>query len=136
MDFDPEILVRLKWQGVQTRSFDTRVNCGDNEPSNFDVVADNIRISWLFMRLFWIAIAVFIQKKLIRKSSGSNWAETKERGNKLGIYITFLFYKLLKKRLTMIMLQPVLFYFFATDKKGREASIKYLIKFIERVTPN
>ena len=128
MDFDPEILVRLKWQGVQTRSFDTRVNYGDNEPSNFDVVADNIRISWLFMRLFWIAIAVFIQKKLIRKSSGSNWAETKERGNKLGIYITFLFYKLLKKRLTMIMLQPVLFYFFATDKKGREASIKYLDK--------
>lgn len=128
MDFDPEILVRLRWHGVKVRSFDTKVNYKDNEPSNFDVVADNIRISWLFMKLFWIALAMVIQKKVIRKRSASNWAETKERGNKFGIYITFLFYKLLKKRLTMIILQPVLLYFFATDKKGREASIKYLDK--------
>lgn len=128
MDFDPEILVRLRWHGVKIRSFDTKVNYLDNEPSNFDVVADNVRISWLFMKLFWIALAVVIQKKIFRKRSGSDWAETKERGNKFGIYITFIFYKLLKKRLTMIILQPVLTYFFATDKRGREASVKYLDK--------
>ncbi len=128
MDFDPEILVRLRWHGVQVRSFDTRVNYGDNEPSNFNVVADNIRISWLFMKLFWVALAMVIQKKVFKKGSQSNWSETKERGNKLGIYITFLFYKLLKKRLTMIILQPVLIYFFTTDKKAREASFKYLDK--------
>jgi predicted LPLAT superfamily acyltransferase len=128
MDFDPEILVRLRWQGVQVRSFNTKVNYGDHESSNFDVLADNIRISWLFMKLFWIAIPVLIQKKIFRKRSESDWSEIKERGNEFGIYITFFFYKLLKKRFTMIILQPVLFYFFATDKKGREASVKYLKK--------
>lgn len=128
MDFDPEILVRLRWQGVQVRSFDTRVNYGDKEPSNFNVLTDNIRISWLFMKLFWIGLAVLIRKAAFPQRSESNWSQIKERGNKFGIYITFFFYKLLKKRLTQILLQPVLFYFFSTDKKGRDASREYLNK--------
>lgn len=126
MDFDPEILVRLRWQGVQVKSFDTKVNYDNKEPSNFNVLRDNIRISWLFMRLFWIGIGRLIWKKTVNNKNTENWSEINERGNKFGIYFTFQLYRLLKKRLTQIIIQPVLLYFFLTDKKGRDASGKYL----------
>lgn len=132
MDFDPEILIRLKWHGIKVINFDTKVNYNNKEPSNFDVVGDNIKISFLFMKLFWVAIGILIFNKTMHKRSPEHWSQIKERGNKFGIYISFLLYRLLKKRLTQIMLQPVLLYFFLTDRKGRDASRQYLDKLYKK----
>jgi len=126
MDFDPEILVRLRWQGIKVKSFDTCVTYDNHEPSHFNIFFDNVRISFLFMKLFWIGLAGFIWKKAGKKKRAHTWSEKKERGNSFFINLTFLIYRLFKKRLTQLVLQPVLLYFFITDKNGRNGSINYL----------
>jgi polyprenyl-phospho-N-acetylgalactosaminyl synthase len=54
MDFDPEILVRLTWRGVQTRPISTRITYVDEQSggvSHFRLIRDNLLISWLHFRL-------------------------------------------------------------------------------------
>jgi len=53
MDFDPEIAVRLVWAGVPVVNVPTRVRYFDGGISHFDLVRDNVRISWLHTRLFF-----------------------------------------------------------------------------------
>ncbi|MEE9609270.1 MAG: glycosyltransferase family 2 protein [Myxococcota bacterium] len=53
MDFDPEIAVRLVWAGVPVVNVPTRVRYFDGGISHFDLVRDNLRISWLHTRLFF-----------------------------------------------------------------------------------
>ena len=51
MGFDPEILVRLYWKGVFPVFYPIKVNYPQDGVSNFHMVRDNIRISWMFSRL-------------------------------------------------------------------------------------
>ena len=51
MGFDPEILVRLYWNKVYPVFFPIKVQYPAGGISNFRVVRDNIRISWVFTRL-------------------------------------------------------------------------------------
>ncbi|MCH8686369.1 glycosyltransferase family 2 protein [Pedomonas mirosovicensis] len=51
MDFDVEILVRLHWAGVAIRSLPTVVIYPEGGVSNFRMLADNGRISWMHTRL-------------------------------------------------------------------------------------
>ncbi|NRA09316.1 MAG: glycosyltransferase family 2 protein [Myxococcales bacterium] len=51
MDFDPEIAVRLVWEGVPVESVPTRVVYPDGGISHFRMLRDNLRISWLHTRL-------------------------------------------------------------------------------------
>ena len=53
MDFDPEILVRLHWRGVQIQSVETHVRYHTDGVSHFDVWRDNVRISRMHARLFF-----------------------------------------------------------------------------------
>ena len=52
MDFDPELAVRLVWQGVPVINVPARVRYPEGGISHFDVWRDNVRISWLHTRLF------------------------------------------------------------------------------------
>jgi len=51
MGFDTEILVRLYWKGVYPLFYPVKVHYPLDGVSNFRVVRDNIRISWVFTRL-------------------------------------------------------------------------------------
>lgn len=51
MDFDIEIAVRLHWQGVRVISQPTKVAYPEGNISNFQMLSDNARISWLHLRL-------------------------------------------------------------------------------------
>lgn len=51
MGFDIEILVRLYWKGVRVVSESVKVTYPEGSTSNFHLVADNIRITWVFIRL-------------------------------------------------------------------------------------
>ncbi|MGZ8939756.1 MAG: 1-acyl-sn-glycerol-3-phosphate acyltransferase, partial [Limisphaerales bacterium] len=51
MDFDPEIVVRLKWDGMPVRNIPTRVCYPPNGLSNFRFVADNASMISLHTRL-------------------------------------------------------------------------------------
>jgi len=53
MDFDPEILVRLHWKGVQVISVPTRVIYPKGGKSHFRMVEDNLLITLMHTRLFF-----------------------------------------------------------------------------------
>jgi len=53
MEFDPEILVRLKWSGVSVLSVPVRVRYPLDGVSHFNLLLDNVRISWMHTRLFF-----------------------------------------------------------------------------------
>jgi len=53
MDFDPDMVVRLFWEGVPVVSFDTHVSYPPGGVSNFNLWRDNVRLSWLHTRLFF-----------------------------------------------------------------------------------
>jgi glycosyltransferase involved in cell wall biosynthesis len=53
MDFDTDILVRLYWQGLAVENIPTKILYQDDMPSHFDIIKDNIRISWMHTRLFF-----------------------------------------------------------------------------------
>jgi len=53
MEFDPEILVRLSWQGVPMRWLPVAVNYPQNGLSHFRLWRDNALISWMHTRLFF-----------------------------------------------------------------------------------
>ena len=51
MGFDPEIMVRLYWNNVFPVYHPVKVSYPPGGVSNFHIVKDNIRISWMFSRL-------------------------------------------------------------------------------------
>ncbi|MDR2702075.1 MAG: glycosyltransferase family 2 protein [Spirochaetaceae bacterium] len=52
MGFDPEILIRLYWKKVCPVYHPVKISYPPGGVSNFRMVRDNIRISWMFTRLF------------------------------------------------------------------------------------
>lgn len=69
MDFDIEIAVRLHWLGVRIISLPTRVNYPPGNTSNFQMLRDNARISWLHTRLIIQAPFRLAWKALMREAA-------------------------------------------------------------------
>ena len=65
MDFDTEIAVRLHWRGVPVVNIPTRVIYPPNNVSNFHMLADNVRMTWLHVRLLAQAPFRVLWKSLI-----------------------------------------------------------------------
>lgn len=57
MDFDPEIAVRLIWQGVPVINKGVAVTYPQDGVSHFQALRDNVRISCLHTRLFFLMLA-------------------------------------------------------------------------------
>lgn len=51
MDFDPELIVRLYWDGIEIVSLPTPVRYPEGGLSHFDVVWDDLRLARLYLRL-------------------------------------------------------------------------------------
>ena len=51
MEFEPELAVRLVWEGVPVVNLDTRVRYYPGGISHFDVLWDDLRMAWLYTRL-------------------------------------------------------------------------------------
>jgi hypothetical protein len=51
MDFDPELAVRLCWEGLEVVNLPTRVRYPKGGLSHFDVVWDDLRLAGLYLRL-------------------------------------------------------------------------------------
>ncbi|MGB1277198.1 MAG: glycosyltransferase family 2 protein, partial [Nannocystaceae bacterium] len=69
MDFDIEIAVRLVWLGVPVVNLPTKVRyLGSDEGgvSHFDMLWDNLRISWLHTRLATFAVLIYPWLRLAR----------------------------------------------------------------------
>jgi hypothetical protein len=50
MEFDPELVIRLHWQGVRIRTLPTRVVYEPGGLSHFHMLGDNARMTWVYAR--------------------------------------------------------------------------------------
>jgi glycosyltransferase involved in cell wall biosynthesis len=63
MDFDPELAVRLVWQGTPVTNLETKVRYlspSEGGVSHFQMFWDNARISWMHTRLVLTAIVLWL----------------------------------------------------------------------------
>ncbi|MFW5960076.1 MAG: glycosyltransferase family 2 protein, partial [Chitinivibrionales bacterium] len=68
MEFDPEIIIRLYRNGTPAVNLPTQIRYIDNDPSHFNLLQDNLRISWMFFRFFW-STPLYLPKLIkLRKS--------------------------------------------------------------------
>lgn len=74
MDFDPEILVQAHWQGIPMRWLETRVTYPLDGVSHFDAWRDNVLISKMHAKLFFLMLLQsprILAKRLSSRSSSS-----------------------------------------------------------------
>ena len=55
-----------------------------------------------------------------------NWAKQTERGTRLGVLVSAWLYKLLGRRITLIILSPVVLFFYLNGRTHRRSSMAYL----------
>jgi len=135
MDFDPEIAVRLSWAGLRVVNVPTRVRYFADGVSHFDLLRDNVRLTWLYARLF-LGMLRRLPQLLARRLRGEAegldagrpdaWYTKRERGSTLGLRITIWCYRRLGRPIARLLLYPIVAYFFLTDAAGRRASRRYL----------
>ena len=129
MDFDPEILVRLYWDGIPMRFIPTRVIYPEGGTSNFDAVKDNWRISKMHAKLFFRSIPMW--PKLIRREKSAHWSELEERRGLLGMQFLLALYRLFGRRVFNVALLAPLLVFRLVAKDAVKASQSYLNRIKE-----
>jgi predicted LPLAT superfamily acyltransferase len=128
MEFDPELAVRLYWDGVPVVNVPAVVRYFDDGISHFRPLRDNVRMSWLHTRLV-LALPYHVPSMLSRRLTGGArdaWHARKERGSELGIRIIVWLYRAGGERIARAVVALVVAYFLATDAAGRRASRAYL----------
>ena len=130
MEFDTEIMVRLYWAGVPVRFVPVRVVYPEGGISHFRSVRDNIAISAMHTRLFFGMLGRIptLLRLRNRESSERNqhWSEVKERGVLWGMRFLLFVYRVLGRRCTGLLLQPVVGFFWLTGWRARNASAEFL----------
>lgn len=124
MDFDTEIMVRLYWAGTPSRFVDTAVIYPENGLSHFDALHDNLRISWMHMRLFF-GMLPRIPSLLMRRRQ-RHWAGIKERKGLLGMRFMLAVYQFLGRGGVTLFLWPVIAFYWLTGSASRRASQEWL----------
>jgi predicted LPLAT superfamily acyltransferase len=130
MDFDPEILVRLLWDGVPAIPLPTRVIYPERGLSHFDYLKDNVRISRMHTRLvcgMLLRLPRLLSMKLKLNAGGDqrHWSDIAERGSTLGLRILLWAFRHGGRRACALLLHPVLLYFMLANRSAREASLQY-----------
>jgi predicted LPLAT superfamily acyltransferase len=129
MDFDLEIMVRLYWNQIPVINLPTKVNYFDENISHFNLVKDNLLISWLHTRLvvgMILRLPLLLFYKCKPKKKDENWFSLQERGALWGIQFTLLFYQIFGKPLSKVLIFFIVGYFYLTDTKARNASKDFL----------
>lgn len=133
MEFDTEVLVRSHWRGTPFVGVPVRVTYPAGNVSNFDVLRDNALISAMHARLFF-GMLVRSPRLLARNLVGSgnqdtrsdHWAGLSERGAYWGLRFLAGVYRLLGRRICLVVMVVPVLYFFLTGRKQRQASLAYL----------
>lgn len=128
MDFDTEILVRLFWRGVPVISHSVAVTYPVGNTSNFDLWRDNLRISLMHTRLFFGMLARLPSILRNKPRQSHHWARLTERGALWGLRLWTIIYRLLGRRACLIIMAPVVFYFYLSGTEQRRASLDFLAR--------
>jgi len=130
MAFDTEILVRLVWRGVDVVAFPVPVTYPPGNYSNFAMWDDNLRLSGMHAKLFFLMLwrlpFLLFSRIRARRRSSRHWAAIGERGSYAGLWILGAVYRFLGRRVCLIALVPVVFFFFLTGGEQRRGSLLYL----------
>ncbi|MCR9212225.1 MAG: glycosyltransferase family 2 protein [Proteobacteria bacterium] len=128
MDFDTEIMVRMSWRGAPIQMIPIKVTYPSDNISNFQLLADNWRITKMHTRLVFamlVRLPQVYRNRPRRRPDAKHWADLNERGVSWGVKAVFGTYKLLGRNACWILLQPILLYFFVTGRHQRTASFQY-----------
>ena len=128
MDFDTEIMVRLFWRGVPVHMLPVKVIYPPDNTSNFRMIADNVRISWMHTRLVYRMLLRLITPR----RHARHWAAIGERGSYWGIRCCAAAYRLFGPRVSKALLAPIVLYFLATGREQRAASRAFLTRALGR----
>ncbi len=78
MDFDTDIMTRLYWAGTESLFVPTRVRYPADGVSHFRMVADNVHMIWLHLRLFaglWPRLPMLVRRTYARRRLRARNAE-------------------------------------------------------------
>jgi predicted LPLAT superfamily acyltransferase len=129
MDFDTEIMVRMSWRGTPVHMVPVNVTYPADNISNFRLVKDNWRITRMHTRLVFGMLgrmpSILKNRQSERQEGSQHWSELTERGAAWGIRSFFALYKLLGRRASWYLMQPILLYFFLTGSTQRRAARDY-----------
>jgi predicted LPLAT superfamily acyltransferase len=136
MDFDTEIMVRLFWRGVPTIHIPVRVVYPPGNTSNFHLLKDNVRVSWMHTRLFFTMLSRLpsivrhrpAAKVAPQAARPTHWANLQENGAVIGIKSLALIYRLLGRRICLAVVGAVVGYFYIVDGARRGYSLQYLTR--------
>lgn len=129
MGFDTEIVVRLRWRGVDVRTLPVRVTYPPGNHSNFKL-SENIGVSAMHARLFFGMLwrAPFLLWKRLRATddTSTHWAKLGERGGALGLWILAGAFRVFGRHVSLALMTPVVLFFFLTGRTQRQASRDFL----------
>lgn len=130
MNFDTEMIVRLFWMGLPVVNLPTRVIYPQGGLSHFRMWRDNLRISWMHIRLcagMLVRLPVLVRRKrLPPRFTAVHWSRQRERGSSLALRLSVAAYRLLGERAARALLRPIVGWFFLSGKAARAASLDYL----------
>jgi predicted LPLAT superfamily acyltransferase/glycosyltransferase involved in cell wall biosynthesis len=132
MDFDTDVVVRLFWRGVPPITVPVRVSYPAGNTSNFDVLADNWRITRMHTRLvltlLWRLPSVLRHRPPRIESERTHWAGLGERGVYWGVRFVAAAYRLLGRRGCVAVMAPIVLYFYVTSTERRRTSREFLTR--------
>ena len=134
MGFDIEIMVRLYWAKTAIIFIPTKVTYPSRGISHFRLWQDNLEISWVHTCLFFGMLRRLPQILQRKISTNNHWSQAREKGSLLGMNIVLCSYKFLGKKLTYLLLYPIVAYFYCFSPLARKASKKYLAKLAYRAS--
>lgn len=129
MGFDTEIVVRLRWRGVEVKALPVNVIYPAGNYSNFKL-SENIGISAMHARLFfgmlWRSPYLIWRRLRATDNTSTHWANLGERGGALGLWILAGAFRVFGRHVSLALMTPVVLFFFLTGKTQRRASRDFL----------
>lgn len=126
MDFDTEIMVRLYWRGVRSVFVPVKVVYPPDGISHFRMVADNLRITRMHVRLCLGMLWRLPRLLRARRKRSASWARLPERGSLWAMRIVARLTRLMGRLPATLLTHPVTCYFWLTHPAARRASRQYL----------
>jgi predicted LPLAT superfamily acyltransferase len=129
MEFDIAVMVRLCWRGVPVVMVPVRVSYPPGGRSNFQLWRDNLRITWMHTRLVFGMLARLACGRMRRPGKlapTTHWASLGELGVTFGIRFCVLAYRLIGRRGCIVVMAPIVAYFYLTAGDRRRASRCFL----------
>ena len=138
MDFDPEVLVRLKWRGLAIQTLPVKVHYPLDGTSHFKLGLDNWLISRMHARMFLgmlVRWPLLLWRKVRPPRAGAapvSWSTMREAGSAGGLAFMFWVYSHLGRLPFRVALYPTLTWFYLRRPTARAASREFLTRALGR----